>query len=66
MGSPFRSEFPELRDEAEPSAREYVYVMPTQRPPERVWRYVALFLLTVITTTLVGIGHYQSFYVGFR
>ena len=66
MGFPFRSEFPEARDEAEPSNRDYVYVMPASRPPERVWRYVALFALTVLTTTLVGTGHYQSFYAGFR
>src|SRR5262245_19060354 len=66
MGSPFRSELPEIRNEAELSSREYVYVMPSPRPPERVWRYVALFCLTVITTTLVGINHYASFYTGFR
>jgi membrane-associated protease RseP (regulator of RpoE activity) len=66
MGSPYRPEFPEVRDEVGPSAREYVYVMPASRPPERVWRYVALFCLTVITTTLVGINHYASFYTGFR
>ena len=40
--------------------------MPSSRPPERVWRYVALFCLTVVTTTLVGTGHYASFYLGFR
>lgn len=66
MGSPFRSEFPEARDEAEPSAHEYVYVMPASRRPERVWRYVALFCLTVVTTTMVGVGHYASFYAGFK
>jgi hypothetical protein len=66
MGSPFRSEFPNVRDEAEPSTRNYVYLMPASRPPERVWRYVALFCLTVVTTTLVGVNHYASFYAGFR
>ena len=25
-----------------------------------------LFCLTLVTTTLVGIGHYASFYLGFR
>jgi membrane-associated protease RseP (regulator of RpoE activity) len=66
MGFPFRSELPEIRDGAELSAREHAYVMPTSRPPERVWRYVALFCLTVVTTTFVGTGHYASFYAGFR
>jgi membrane-associated protease RseP (regulator of RpoE activity) len=66
MGSPFSSELPEIRDEAELSSRTYPYVMPTSRPPERVWRYVALFCLTIVTTTLVGTGHYASFYLGFR
>jgi membrane-associated protease RseP (regulator of RpoE activity) len=65
MGSPFRTEFPEIRDEAELSSRDYSYVMPASRPPERMWRYVTLFVLTLITTTLVGITHYASFYVGF-
>ena len=66
MGSPFRSELPETRDEAELSSRAYPYVMPVSRPPERVWRHVVLFLLTVATTTLVGADRYASFYLGFR
>jgi membrane-associated protease RseP (regulator of RpoE activity) len=66
MGSPFRSELPETRDEAELSSRDVVYVMPSSRPPERLWRYVALFCLTVVTTTLAGIDHYASFYSGFK
>jgi membrane-associated protease RseP (regulator of RpoE activity) len=66
MGSPFRSKFPEIGDGAELSPRDSVYVMSASRPPERVWRYVALFCLTVVTTTLVGTGHYASFYLGFR
>jgi len=66
MGSPFRSELPELRLEAELSSRDGVYVMPSSRPPERSWRYVALFFLTVVTTTLAGIDHYASFYSGFK
>jgi membrane-associated protease RseP (regulator of RpoE activity) len=66
MGSPFRSELPQIRDEAELSLREYGYVMPASRPPEPIWRYVVLFCLTVATTTLVGIGHYASFYLGFQ
>jgi membrane-associated protease RseP (regulator of RpoE activity) len=66
MGSPFRTELPENRDGAELSSRDYVYVMPASRPPERVWKYVALFVLTLLTTTLVGIDHYASFLSGFR
>jgi membrane-associated protease RseP (regulator of RpoE activity) len=66
MGSPFRSELPEIRAEAEPSQRDYLYVMPGSRPPERVWRYAALFVLTLMTTTIVGSEHYASFYSGFR
>jgi membrane-associated protease RseP (regulator of RpoE activity) len=39
---------------------------PVARPPRpaawrRTWRHVALFLLTILTTTLVGEGHYQAF-----
>src|SRR6187200_2805220 len=66
MGSPFHSELPEIRDEAELSSHAYPYVMPVSRPPERVWRHVVLFLLTVVTTTLVGADRYASFYLGFR
>jgi len=66
MGSPSGSHLPEIRDEAELSPREYVYVMPAPRPPERVWRQVTLFFLTLVTTTLVGADWYASFYVGFR
>jgi membrane-associated protease RseP (regulator of RpoE activity) len=66
MGSPFRTETPEIRDEAELSPQDYVYLAQTSRPPERIWRYVTLFVLTLITTTLVGIEHYASFYAGFR
>ena len=66
MGSPFRSELPEIRDEAKLSSHDRPYVMPGSRPPERVWRHVVLFLLTVVTTTLVGSNHYASFFLGFR
>jgi len=66
MGSPFRSEFPEIRDQAESSAREYVHVMPVSRPPERVWRHVLLLALTLLTTTYTGINHYASYYAGFK
>src|SRR5678815_4547937 len=66
MGSPFHSELPEIRDGAELFPPGHAYVTAGSRPPERVWRYVVLFLLTVVTTTLVGTSHYASFYLGFR
>lgn len=31
------------------------------RRPERLWVHVALFLLTFVTTTVVGAGHYAAF-----
>jgi membrane-associated protease RseP (regulator of RpoE activity) len=42
----------------------YVYVVPPP-PRDRVWRHVVLFLLTVVTTTLVGALHHFSFSQGF-
>ena len=66
MGSPFRTQFPEIPDEAQLSSRDYAYITPVSRPPERMWRYVTLFVLTLLTTTWVGIEHYASFYLGFR
>ncbi len=35
---------------------------PADDPP---WRYVWLFVLTVLSTTFAGVGHYGSFYLGF-
>jgi len=66
MGSPFHSELPEIRDGAELFPPGHAYVTAGSRPPERVWRYVVLFCLTLVTTTLVGTSHYASFYLGFR
>ena len=67
MGSPSQPEFPVIRLESEPSPRASTYVMPTSRTrtPEPVGRSVALFCLTVITTTLAGADHYASFFAGF-
>lgn len=51
-----------MRLEPESSRREPVYVMPAPRkPPPSPRRHVVLFLLTVATTTLAGMGHYQAF-----
>jgi membrane-associated protease RseP (regulator of RpoE activity) len=42
----------------------YPTLPPEPRPPRR-WRHLILFLLTVLTTILVGADHYASFYVDF-
>jgi membrane-associated protease RseP (regulator of RpoE activity) len=47
------------------SPSPYVYVV-APPPPERVWRHVVLFALTVLTTTLVGALHHFSFSHGFN
>ena len=36
-----------------------------QRPPQRRWRHLVLFLLTVVSTLLVGADHFASFYADF-
>jgi membrane-associated protease RseP (regulator of RpoE activity) len=45
------------------------YAAPLPAPPilrrDPVWRYVALFVFTVLTTTFAGAGHYAAFYGGF-
>jgi membrane-associated protease RseP (regulator of RpoE activity) len=68
MGSPSSPDPAGLRVDAELPAQEPVYVMPPSAglPPERLWRYVTLFGLTLLSTTFVGISHYASFYAGFR
>jgi len=68
MGSSSQHDLPDLPLEAELHSREFGYVMPRQAPasPDRIWRHVALFALTVVTTTLVGADHYASFYTGFQ
>jgi membrane-associated protease RseP (regulator of RpoE activity) len=35
------------------------------RPRERVLKYIVLFLLTLVTTTLAGVGHYAGFILAF-
>src|SRR5262245_10487684 len=54
--APRRFEFPE------PAGHPYVAVRVRREP---VWRYVILFLLTVLSTTYFGQLHYASFVVGF-
>jgi membrane-associated protease RseP (regulator of RpoE activity) len=46
--------------------REPVYVPPVPPPrPERRTRYIVLFLLTMVSTTVVGADWYRAFVVGF-
>ena len=63
------SDFPGIDTPAErPPRSEYTYVPPVPVLPRRrdpLWRYVVLFLLTLLSTTAVGTAHYQSFYRGF-
>lgn len=54
--APRRFEFPD------PAAPSYQEVQVRREP---VWRYVILFLLTVLSTTYFGQLHYASFVVGF-
>src|SRR3970040_1120029 len=46
------------------SPLEYVSPVPPFRP-QRPWRHIILFLLTVATTTLVGAEHFASFHLDF-
>jgi membrane-associated protease RseP (regulator of RpoE activity) len=64
MGNPSSNEHPEIRLPAEPSDGERGYVMPASPPPVPVTRHVVLFVLTFITTTLVGAEFYASFLTG--
>lgn len=44
------------------------YLPPIPDPRERrqpIWRHVGLFVLTVVTTTIVGADHFGSFYLDF-
>ena len=67
MGPP-SSENPELAFPAGPPSTEpfYVPAMPlVSRRRDRPWRHLVLFLLTIVTTTMVGATHYASFYLNF-
>ncbi len=47
-----------------PSAADYVW-RPRPKFQDRVFRHVALFVLTIASTTLAGAGHYEGFLSGF-
>lgn len=62
MGHQSSAESPEIRLPEPPPER--VYVMPASRPARPVARHIVLFVLTFITTTLVGAEFYVSFVTG--
>ena len=72
MGSP-RSDFSDIPDAYAPDAGGFPPGEPHYVPrlgspplrPERTWRHVVLFLLTILTTTYVGGFHYAAFSQGF-
>lgn len=41
-------------------------VMVTPPRPERIWRHVLLFVVTIVTTTFVGALHFSAFSLGFN
>jgi membrane-associated protease RseP (regulator of RpoE activity) len=69
MGTP-RPDIPEILDTYSPAAGHPPADHPTyvprapqrfEPPPRRTWRHVVLFILTVLSTTLVGGAHYRAF-----
>ncbi len=68
MGSP-SSDDPNLALPASVPPIERIYVPPpmqTPRQPVRRWRHLILFLLTVVTTTMVGATHYAAYALDFE
>jgi membrane-associated protease RseP (regulator of RpoE activity) len=60
-GVDFRAERPPWRSES-----SYAPPLPiSRRRRDPAWRYILLFLLTVVTTTWAGAAHYASFQIGF-
>ena len=67
MGSS-TSDFPGIEFPAGRPARSestYIRPVPAYRRRDATWKYVFLFVLTVLTTTTAGAAHYASFQVGF-
>jgi membrane-associated protease RseP (regulator of RpoE activity) len=64
MGNPFQNDQPEIRLPGDSSVAERGYVMPPSPRPVSIRRHVALFVLTFITTTLVGADLYAGFLIG--
>ena len=65
---PERSDSPTIDYTSQPVERPDVYL---RREPrgyrvrDPLWRYIVLFVLTVLTTTAAGADHYAAFYLGF-
>ena len=62
------SDFPVRLPAPDPPFSDAQYVSPlpvSVRRPEPLTRYVILFVLTALTTTIAGAGHYAAFVVGF-
>jgi membrane-associated protease RseP (regulator of RpoE activity) len=72
MGTP-RFDFPDPPDVSAPDAGRTTPLEPAYVPrlgspphvPERRWRHLILFLLTILATTFAGQLHYASFVLGF-
>jgi membrane-associated protease RseP (regulator of RpoE activity) len=68
MGTP-PPDFPDLDFSlASPLSDQRIHILPApsyRLRPEPIWRYLFLFVLTVLTTTYAGGLHYESFLVGF-
>ncbi len=62
MGRPLPDDFP-IRDYPPPVPPPLTYVTPRRR--ERPWKHLALFLVTIVTTTVAGALHYASYLSGF-
>ena len=60
MGHPTSAESPEIRLPEQPSESARPYVMPPSPRPAPITRHVVLFVLTFLTTTLVGAQYYAS------
>ena len=68
MGSSSPSEFRDLQYSPDVSPEPEPVWVPPRRParaPEPRTRYVILFILTVVSTTLVGANHYAGFFLDY-
>ena len=61
MGHPSSAESPEIRLPEQPPELARPYVLPPSPRPAPITRHVVLFVLTFLTTTLVGAQFYASF-----
>ena len=61
MGHPSSAESPEIRLPEQPPESARPYTLPPSPRPAPITRHVVLFVLTFLTTTLVGAQFYASF-----